>query len=174
MTTTHSNNSFVQCQPVNCPRNVVSLQQSLQASIEHGGSLLSEKSVFYFGPCSFQHCHLYTIHILLNHPSSSVCAHSPMALRLRHWLAIAISSSFALQALSLNVASINNIATDPLNYANTVDSPKYHRIVIAHAALACLAWVIFAPLGAILLRSGLRGVNLLKLHAFWQLAVFAM
>jgi hypothetical protein len=97
-----------------------------------------------------------------------------MAPRLRHWLAIAVPSSFAVQVVAQDAVSSNNIATGPLNYTAIVDSPKYHRIVIAHAALACLAWVLFAPLGAIFLRSGLRRVNLLKLHAFWQLAVFAM
>ena len=76
-------------------------------------------------------------------------------------------------AIEPRVAS-RSIATGSFEYTDEVDSAKYHRIVIAHAVLACLAWALFAPLGAILLRSGMRGVNLLKLHAFWQLFVYAM
>ena len=69
--------------------------------------------------------------------------------------------------------SSSSIALGPLNYTDEVDGARYHKIVIAHAVLACLAWVLFAPLGAMFLRSGIR-VNLLKLHAFWQLFVFAL
>ena len=70
--------------------------------------------------------------------------------------------------------SSKSIETGPFNHTNEVDSASYHKIVIVHAVLACLVWVLFAPLGAIFLRSDMRGVNLLKLHAYWQLFVYTM
>ena len=102
-----------------------------------------------------------------------------MATRSKYWLLLATQSLSILPALAYHGATESrftsrSIATGSFEYTDEMDSAKYHRIVVAHAVLACLAWALFAPLGAILLRSGMRGVNLLKLHAFWQLFVYAM
>jgi hypothetical protein len=63
----------------------------------------------------------------------------------------------------------------------TKESPAYeaalrknHRALIAHSALACLAFALLAPTGAILIRLKLTRINLLKLHGYWQLAVWAI
>jgi hypothetical protein len=102
-----------------------------------------------------------------------------MAPRPKNWLLLAtqilcISSASAYDGIAKPQATSRSIATGSFNYTDEVDSAKYHKIVIAHAVLACSAWALVAPLGAILLRSGARGFNLLKLHAFWQLFVYAM
>jgi hypothetical protein len=102
-----------------------------------------------------------------------------MATRSKCWLLLATQFLSILPALAYHGAkeprfTSRSIATGSFEYTEEVDSAKYHKIVIAHAVLACLAWALLAPLGAILLRSGMRGVNLLKLHAFWQLCVYAM
>jgi hypothetical protein len=102
-----------------------------------------------------------------------------MATRPRQWLLltaqiVSLSSVSAYESVSESQAASRSVATGSYHYTSEVDSAKYHKIVIAHAVLACSAWALFAPLGAIFLRSGARGINLLKLHALWQLFVYAM
>jgi hypothetical protein len=46
------------------------------------------------------------------------------------------------------------------------------RIVVVHAVLAALAWVIFIPLGAILLRLNIQSPIILKLHAACQIIAY--
>ena len=60
------------------------------------------------------------------------------------------------------------------NYKQSASFKKSSRILITHAVLGTLAWAFFAPLGAILIRLDIPGVNLLRLHIICQVSVYAM
>lgn len=51
---------------------------------------------------------------------------------------------------------------------------KNHKVLLAHAIMGCLAFGLLAPLGAILIRLKMAKLNLLKVHGYWQLAVWAV
>ena len=74
----------------------------------------------------------------------------------------------------LQVAAQDGYAVTPaaLAYEHTVE--KNHKVLIAHAVFGCLAVAFFAPLGAVLIRLNIPGVNILWLHASWQMSVYAM
>ena len=55
------------------------------------------------------------------------------------------------------------------DYATLTIFEKKNRVIIAHAVLACLAWVLFIPFGAILLRLNLKSPVILKLHTAIQI-----
>ena len=59
-----------------------------------------------------------------------------------------------------------------LLYMRTIE--KDRRVLIVHAVLGCIAVGLFAPLGAVLIRLKRPGVNMLRLHAAWQMSVYAM
>jgi hypothetical protein len=51
---------------------------------------------------------------------------------------------------------------------------KNHKVLVAHAVLGSIVFGLLAPLGAIVIRLKFPRLNLVKLHAFWQLVVWAI
>ena len=51
---------------------------------------------------------------------------------------------------------------------------KTHTILVAHAVMACAAWVLLFPLGAVLLRLNINHPAITRLHATIQLCTYAL
>ena len=47
-----------------------------------------------------------------------------------------------------------------------------NHVLVAHALLAVLAWALFMPVGAIILRLNIQSPHLLKIHAFCQVSAY--
>ena len=47
-----------------------------------------------------------------------------------------------------------------------------NHVLVAHALLAVLAWALFMPVGAIVLRLNIQSPHLLKIHAFCQVSAY--
>lgn len=54
----------------------------------------------------------------------------------------------------------------------TFDPNQWNRVVIAHATVAALVWVILMPTGAILMRLNLKSPWIPRIHAIWQIFSF--
>jgi hypothetical protein len=75
---------------------------------------------------------------------------------------------------SLSSPSSSAAGGGTYDYKQSASFKKSTRVLITHAVLGTLAWSLFAPLGAVLIRLDIPGVNLLRLHIICQLSVYAM
>lgn len=53
------------------------------------------------------------------------------------------------------------------------EKEKLKQIILAHGVMACLAWVVLAPVGAVLLRS-FKGTTATYIHGIWQILTYSV
>lgn len=79
-------------------------------------------------------------------------------------------------AVSRSVSEANKLTSDAPIFERALSAAEFKsdHILITHAVLAVLAWALFAPTAAIILRLNIQSVPLLKIHGWIQLSAYAM
>ena len=86
----------------------------------------------------------------------------------------ALSLPFAQIAAQELLGESHTYAATAASKASEHATEKRRKVLIAHAVFGCLTVAFFAPLGAVLIRLNIPGVNVLWLHAYWQLSTYVM
>ena len=73
-----------------------------------------------------------------------------------------------------NDGSTSAASTNGFGLGSVEDFNRASKILIAHAVIASLVWVMFIPSAAILLRVGLKNPIVLKLHAILQILSYLL